>query len=134
MKYTIKDFISWARSLASYHRPNFKNILFTESDDGKTVTIEFYTCFNKYVIRAMERGDGSTWMEGTLVTRAPYPGESHVRFNDLSDGEISPETWAFILSKVIASEMVPIQRNFIPLQDEENQQKNLDYAVTKYLF
>ncbi len=134
MNYTFKDFIGWARNL-SRGSQNCHNILFREgvrSDGKKFMEIEFFTSKNRYVISAVETDRGHLYVDGGLITRAPYPGERHVRYANVSDGDLTPETWAHILGQVIFYEMLPIAEDRFPSQVAEKDQLTLADALNKY--
>lgn len=135
MNYTFMDFIQWAYNL-SRGGYGCQNILFREgvrNDGKKFMEIEFFTRENRYVITAVETESGQPlFLIGDLILRAPYPGEKHARYADVSDGKLTPETWAHILSQVIHYEMLPINKNRDPRVVEEKDKLTLKDALDKY--
>ncbi len=135
MNYTFMDFIVWAKRLS---RGTFgcQNILFREgvrNDGKKFMEIEFFTSKNHYVITAVETEEGRPlYLDGELITRAPYPGERHVRYADVDDGALTPENWARMLGQIIHYEMLPINEHRDPRVVEEKDKLTLKDALNKY--
>lgn len=135
MNYTFMDFINWAGDL-SRGPQNCHNILFREGvrDDGKKyMEIEFFTRENRYVVTATETDSGRPlYLDGGLITRAPYPGERHVRFANVNDGTLTPENWTRMLGQIVHYEMLPINEYRDPRQVDEKDKLTLVDALDKY--
>lgn len=135
MDYTFMDFIQWAYKL-SRGTYGCSHILFREgvrNDGKKFMEIEFFTQKNRYVITAQEREDGRPiYLDSQLITRAPYPGERHVRYADVDDGALTPENWACMLGQIIHYEMLPIAKDRYPTQIAEKDKLTLVDALNKY--
>ena len=74
--------------------------------------------FRKYHIKAVEVPNPSimdedgkgrdSYLGCTMENRSPYPGETHLRGNDLPDGKFNEETWKKILIAIISNELQSI--------------------------
>jgi hypothetical protein len=89
----------------------------------KTHTTRFrlYTAIHSYsismILPSPEKPNG--YMGCIASCRAPYPGETHTRGNDLPDGPYSDETWHAILAAIVRYEILPLYRSsgFIPVRN-----------------
>jgi hypothetical protein len=70
----------------------------------------FYTDEHKYVIVAIERSVGRSYLGCQVSTRRMRAGEDWVRGNDLPDGEFTKETWNSIIEAVVRYELVKLSK------------------------
>ena len=64
-------------------------------------SIRLYLPVYYYTISVHERLDGTAYLGAMASLRAPYPGEDHLRGNDLPDGELSIELLHAILACIV---------------------------------
>lgn len=100
---SIRDLVLWLANLVSAPVVKPASILVKKWEksetEGNYIKFEFFTERHKYVISAQEK-EASTYMCVALVTRAPLPGERHLRFRNIGDGKICFVTWLFALEKL----------------------------------
>lgn len=73
----------------------------------------FYTEEHQYIINAIERPDGKSYLGCGVLTRKERAGEDWKRGNDLPDGPFNKETWNRIVYSIVNYELVkltPFQR------------------------
>jgi hypothetical protein len=70
----------------------------------------FYTDEHKYVIVAIERSVGRSYLGCQVSTRRMRAGEDWVRGNDLPDGEFTKKTWDDIIGAVVRYELVKLSK------------------------
>ena len=75
------------------------------------IKIELFTDRNVYYITGIDRGIGKSYLGCIASRRAPLPGESHTRGNDLADGDFTFETWCQIVLDILSYEVLEIHKN-----------------------
>jgi len=96
---------------------DIKNFIQELEGSGDGVEIKrklcFYTEEHQYIINAIERPDGKSYLGCGVLTRKERAGEDWKRGNDLPDGPFNKETWNRIIYAIVNYELVkltPFQR------------------------
>lgn len=110
---TIKDLMSWIeRDITRFSNSN-NYIEIVPPSEHFDLKIRIYTDIHQYSIVAREQltSDSPRSYLGCMATcRKPRAGETWTRGNDLTDGELSFETWHSILGDIISYEMVKVHK------------------------
>lgn len=80
------------------------------SGDGGEVKrrLCFYTEEHQYVISAIEKPEGKSYLGCGVLTRKERAGEDWKRGNDLPDGPFNKETWNRIIYAIVNYELVKL--------------------------
>lgn len=100
-KWIFEDLSRWNRCETAVH---------VADDETGMFRFRLYTAEFRFQILATEREGGGGYLGCTVATRAPRPGEEHVRGNDLADGPFTRETWDQIKNDMIAYSLKEISR------------------------
>ena len=76
----------------------------------REIKIELFTEKHVYHIVGRDRKEGRSYLGCIANNRAPLPGESHTRGNDLADGDFTFETWCNIVLDILSYELLEIPR------------------------
>jgi hypothetical protein len=68
----------------------------------------FYTEEHQYIISAIERPGGNSYLGCGVLTRKERAGEDWKRGNDLPDGPFNKETWNRIIYAIVNYELVKL--------------------------
>lgn len=104
----IEQLESWLSNLCYSDMTGYMTKKIIPDSNELRVLFSFYTDENKYNITASPEGKNGGYLGCTMVKRAPYPGEKHVRGNDLPDGRFSEETFESIKDAIIRTELKPL--------------------------
>lgn len=88
-----------------------------------------YTSDHCYVISAVVKAYGGTYLGCVVSARKPRAGEKYARGNDLPDGEFNYDTWLRIVHAIVGYELVPLERSEPPVEDEEEAQAGQDQVA-----
>lgn len=108
------DLLKWmGRDLYRFASPDL-HFEVTKPTDNEVV-VKVFTEVNCYSIRA--RGPDSSGVDkgylGCVSTsRKPRAGETRSRGNDLTDGDLSEETWGRIKNDIVSYEIVKLAANY----------------------
>lgn len=108
---TIDHFMSWIeRDLCRFGTTEHHvQEVAGNAEPGETSkTVRFYTTDNVYSVRAVERDGNAGYLGCGAASRAPNPGEDHLRGSDLADGNLSEATWHRILGDIVSYELQPL--------------------------
>lgn len=107
---TIEDLRSWMDRDLGRFAGRATHVLETEIRDQDRCRFRLYTRTNVYTIVAREHGGGTKtgYLGCQASSRMPRAGEDCARGRDLSDGDLSEETWRRILGEIVSFEMVGI--------------------------
>ena len=103
---TLKDLDKWIEALNRFGSNIEVTFDSRSSDYFQHLRFRLYTDTNKYAFEAIT---GERSYLGCIAScRKPRAGEDWTRGRDLSDGNMSHETWVKILSDIVSYELVKV--------------------------
>jgi hypothetical protein len=106
---TVDDFLSWAARDLERWAPLKKSLQKHSGRLDACTRYSIFTATNEYIIRVRpSASDDHGYLGCTSLSRAPRPGESWRRGNDLADGKLCEETWKRIMADIVSYELVRV--------------------------
>ena len=109
---TLQDIKQWIDNIGRYSsEQNVEINEYADSSDGIGHYHFFiYTNDHSYSIIAKTKKGGRSYLGCIASSRKPRAGEDWTRGNDLSDGDLSLETWHQILGDIVSYELVKVHK------------------------
>lgn len=106
IEYSIRDLRNWV--VGAFLRPNIQIMAAAQSSNESHFRARIFTASNSYLISAIERKEGRSYLGCIAQSTRSRPGEDWLRGNDLPDGSLSPKTWEAILAGIVRYELQAI--------------------------
>ena len=113
-----EQLVEWMDMMKNGYRDSDIYMYEFERDGKEGIKIRLFTDVNNYSVVAIDNYLGCIYS-----SRKPRAGEDWTRGGDLADGEFSKETWIKILSDIIGTELVKINRPIKLLYEKKEESK-----------